>query len=46
MADSGALDLSVFEHEVFSLEQINEALEAVNHRHGGFTNVVIDPTLD
>lgn len=45
MADSGALDLSVFEHEVFSLEQINEALEAVNHRHGGFTNVVIDPTL-
>lgn len=45
MADAGTLDLSVFEHEVFSLGQINEALEAVNNRHGGFTNVVIDPTL-
>ncbi|MFP3643046.1 alcohol dehydrogenase catalytic domain-containing protein [Paraburkholderia sp. SIMBA_054] len=44
MADSGALDLSVFEHEVFPLKKINEALDAVNHRHGGFTNVVINPS--
>jgi alcohol dehydrogenase len=45
MADSGTLDLSVFEHEVFKLEQINEALHAVDQRHGGFTNVVVNPTL-
>lgn len=45
MADAGTLDLSVFQHEVFSLEAINEALEAVNGRHGGFTNVVVNPSI-
>jgi len=45
MADAGTLDLSVFEHEVFPLHKINEALEAVDHRHGGFTNIIVDPSL-
>lgn len=43
MADAGILDLSVFEHQKFGLEQINEALAAVERRNGGFTNVVITP---
>jgi threonine dehydrogenase-like Zn-dependent dehydrogenase len=41
MADAGTLDLSVFEHERFGLETVNEALEAVEQRTGGFTNVVV-----
>ncbi|WP_230630173.1 alcohol dehydrogenase catalytic domain-containing protein [Comamonas testosteroni] len=41
MAHAGTLDLSVFDHERFSLEQVNEALIAVENRTGGFTNVVI-----
>jgi len=41
MAHAGTLDLGVFEHERFSLDQVNEALEAVDKRGGGFTNVVI-----
>ena len=41
MAHAGTLNLGVFEHERFSLDQVNEALEAVDKRGGGFTNVVI-----
>lgn len=41
MADAGSLNLSVFEHERFSLETVNEALDAVENRAGGFTNVVV-----
>jgi len=41
MADAGTLDLGVFEHERFTLDQVNEALDAVEKRSGGFTNVVI-----
>ena len=41
MAASGRLDLSVFEHERFGLDQVNEALDAIDQRTGGFTNVVI-----
>ena len=41
MAHAGTLDLSVFEHERFSLDQVNEALDAIDKRSGGFTNVVI-----
>jgi alcohol dehydrogenase len=43
MAEQGVLDLSVYEHVGFGLEQINEALAAVETRNGGFTNVVIRP---
>lgn len=41
MAASGVLDLSIFEHAIFPLERINEAVDAVEHRHGGLTNVVV-----
>lgn len=41
MAHAGTLDLGVFEHETFSLDQVNEALDAVEKRGGGFTNVLI-----
>ena len=41
MAEAGTLRLDVFEHERFKLESVNEALDAVERRTGGFTNVVI-----
>ncbi|MCQ9146158.1 alcohol dehydrogenase catalytic domain-containing protein [Ochrobactrum sp. BTU2] len=41
MAQAGTLDLSVFEHRTFSLDQIGEALDAVDNRAGGFSNVVV-----
>lgn len=45
MAGAGTLDLSIFEHKRFPLEQVNEALDAAaGIHHGGFTNVVIDLT--
>lgn len=43
MAHAGTLDLSVFEHDVFPLSQVNEALDSVDKRRGGFTNVVVVP---
>lgn len=43
MAEAGTLDLSVFEHEIYPMSQVNEALEAVDKRRGGFTNVVVVP---
>lgn len=44
LAGAGALDLSVFEHHVFPLEKINEALdEGLPARHGGFTNFIAAP---
>jgi alcohol dehydrogenase len=41
MAHAGTLNLGVFEHERFPLERVNEALDAIDKRTGGFTNVVI-----
>ncbi|GAA1996797.1 alcohol dehydrogenase catalytic domain-containing protein [Microbacterium pumilum] len=43
MAAAGTLDLSVFDHEVFPLSAVNEALASLESRTGGFTNVVIAP---
>lgn len=40
MAGSGVLDLSVFEHHTFPLEKINDALDSLPVRHGGFTNFI------
>ncbi len=45
MAEAGTLDLSVFENEVFPLSAVNEALDAVENRKGGFTNVVVNPSM-
>ncbi|MFC9839788.1 alcohol dehydrogenase catalytic domain-containing protein [Rhodococcus sp. NPDC127530] len=46
MAEAGTLDLSVFEHEVYPLSEVNEALAAVESRNGGFTNVVVNPATE
>ena len=43
MAGSGALDLSVLEHHTFPLAQVNEALDSIPQRHGGFTNFLCVP---
>lgn len=40
LAAAGALDLNVFEHHVFPLQDINEALDDLPERHGGFTNFI------
>lgn len=41
MGGAGTLDLSVFEHRHYPLAQLNEALDGVATRNGGFTNVVV-----
>lgn len=41
MAGAGILRLETFEHEVFPLEKVNDALDAMDSRSGGFTNIVI-----
>jgi D-arabinose 1-dehydrogenase-like Zn-dependent alcohol dehydrogenase len=43
MAGSGALNLSVLEHHTFPLAQVNEALDSIPERHGGFTNFLCVP---
>ncbi len=43
LAAIGAVDLSVFEHEVYKLEDVNAALSIISNRNGGFSNYVISP---
>lgn len=43
MAAAGTLDLTVFDQEVFPLSKVNDALDALEARRGGFTNVVVTP---
>lgn len=43
-AEWGALDLSIFEHEAHSLDDVNSAISGMAARHGGFTNYVIHPS--
>jgi alcohol dehydrogenase len=43
LAASGAHDLSIFEHRKFPLSRVNQALEEIADRKGGFTNLVIVP---
>jgi D-arabinose 1-dehydrogenase-like Zn-dependent alcohol dehydrogenase len=42
-ASSGALDLSIFEHEIYPLDKANEAISGIGTRNGGFSNFVIRP---
>lgn len=39
----GRIDLGLFEHERFALEDIELALERIDSRRGGFSNLVIEP---
>jgi alcohol dehydrogenase len=43
MARAGTLDLSVFEHQVHELADINKVLEGLPNRNDGFTNFVVVP---
>ncbi|GAB3390010.1 alcohol dehydrogenase catalytic domain-containing protein [Azotobacter armeniacus] len=43
MVESGVLDLSLFEHNAFPLDQINQAISGIENRLGGFSNYVICP---
>lgn len=43
MVESGVVDLSVFEHRAYSLEDVNIALGGIENRIGGFSNFVICP---
>ncbi|PHN17279.1 alcohol dehydrogenase [Pseudomonas sp. ICMP 561] len=45
MASAGTLDLSVFDQLIFPLSRVNEALDALEARKGGFSNVVVTPGL-
>jgi D-arabinose 1-dehydrogenase-like Zn-dependent alcohol dehydrogenase len=43
MARVGALDLSQLTPQAYPLERINDALEAIKARPGGFVNIVVNP---
>lgn len=43
MAASGLLDLSVFEHECYPLEKVNDAINGIAIRNGGFSNFIVSP---
>ncbi|MFI7171237.1 alcohol dehydrogenase catalytic domain-containing protein [Rhodococcoides fascians] len=43
LAEAGLVDLDVFEHEIFKLDEVNEALSTIGARNGGFSNYVIVP---
>lgn len=43
MAATGALDLSYLEHVRFSLEEVNEAINSLADRRGGFSNYLVTP---
>jgi alcohol dehydrogenase len=44
MAGAGTLNLAALDHRVSPLSKINEVLDSMDRRDGGFTNFVIDPT--
>ncbi|MBF24117.1 MAG: alcohol dehydrogenase [Pusillimonas sp.] len=41
MVGSGVLDLSAFEHQPVPLNDINQALEDIDQRNGGFSNIFV-----
>ena len=43
MIRSKVIDLSILEHEVAKLDDINRAISGIGARHGGFSNYVIVP---
>lgn len=43
LVQTGAVKLDMFEHEVFALENVNDVLNGVGSRLGGFSNFVIAP---
>lgn len=45
MVAAGTLDLSRFEHVVYPLSKVNDAINNTDQRHGGFTNFIVSPVL-
>jgi alcohol dehydrogenase len=43
LARAGLLDMSVFEHRCFPLDEVNHAISGLSDRNGGFSNYVIVP---
>lgn len=43
MVETGQLDLGFYEHRIFSLEAVNDAVSDTESREGGFTNYVVKP---
>ncbi|GAA2118766.1 alcohol dehydrogenase catalytic domain-containing protein [Actinomadura napierensis] len=43
MVGAGSLDLSPLRHHVFPLDDVNQAMNNIEVRHGGFSNFVITP---
>lgn len=43
MIRAGAIDLSILEHEIAPLDDINKAISGIGSRHGGFSNYLIAP---
>ena len=43
MVAAGSLDLSPLEHQVFPLDAVNDAINNIGARHGGFSNFIIAP---
>ena len=43
MIEAGQLDLNPLQHNVFPLEQVNEAISSTAQRNGGFTNFIVSP---
>ena len=48
LAASGIVNLDVFEHEIYGLEDLNTAMAALTagEREGGFSNFVISPDMN
>jgi threonine dehydrogenase-like Zn-dependent dehydrogenase len=44
LAGTGAVDLSVFEDVVFELDHVNDAINGLDNRNGGFSNYIVSPT--
>lgn len=43
LVETGTVKLDMFEHEVFALDAINDVLDGMGSRHGGFSNYVVAP---
>lgn len=43
LVEAGAVDMSIFEHRIYPLDEINEAIGGIENRSGGFSNFVIRP---
>ena len=43
LAESGLLDLSVFETHACTLDNVNDAMDDMSTRRGGFSNYVVNP---